>query len=423
MLTLSQRRVAPTLVTIAVVSGLFAAIADARDPTPTAGSYPQSKPAPRWIVGRAGPDGAGLRWLAPQQALGTRGGRNNPEPNPDSGPSAPRPPDRTPRKRPPHHSNASSQPSRATVGAVRLLIGHPLRGTIAEWTDRLRRVVRDRGVQVEWVFAAPGKSNELAKAVVASIEPVRLQWPRAYVALDPDASMAQALGTPERASWIAWIDRQGLVHSTLHGDALAERTTSAFDQTCTALLEQKVNPLVGQAFGSLGALRPLVPAPDESSTSGSTEITLSRQPLTLFRWWTDGCPHCRASLPALDRLTQRFGARGLRFVAVYHPKRRQPPTGSALVDYLGQLEVRRAQTARDDQWTKLRDLLQRGQLRRATSVSFLVDASGTVRWVHAGPRVHPSSDPRRREPAEDYAELSRLVDALLPREAAKRRDR
>src|SRR5215208_1256430 len=41
---------------------------------------------------------------------------------------------------------------------------------------------------------------------------------------------------------------------------------------------------------------------------------------TLYRWWTDSCAYCKASLPAIESLRRRFEPRGLRVVAVYHPK-------------------------------------------------------------------------------------------------------
>src|SRR3954469_1772358 len=42
--------------------------------------------------------------------------------------------------------------------------------------------------------------------------------------------------------------------------------------------------------------------------------------VTLYRWWTDTCPFCAASLPAIETLRLRYGPQGFRVVAVYHPK-------------------------------------------------------------------------------------------------------
>ena len=45
-------------------------------------------------------------------------------------------------------------------------------------------------------------------------------------------------------------------------------------------------------------------------------------PATLVRFWTDTCPYCEASLPALEELRLRHGPAGLATLAVYHPKPR-----------------------------------------------------------------------------------------------------
>ncbi len=123
---------------------------------------------------------------------------------------------------------------------------------------------------------------------------------------------------------------------------------------------------------------------------------------TLVRFWTDACPYCRASLPAIDRLRREHAPAGLDTVAVYHPK---PPRAVADADveraarelgYEGALAV-------DADWELLRRLwLDTGE-RAATSATFLADADGVVRWVHPGPELFES----------DVAELERAIEELL----------
>ena len=50
---------------------------------------------------------------------------------------------------------------------------------------------------------------------------------------------------------------------------------------------------------------------------------------------------------------------------------------------------------------------------RATSVSFLVDAHGVVRWAHPGPRVHRAVDARHEGPDADLRGLAATIDELL----------
>ena len=155
------------------------------------------------------------------------------------------------------------------------------------------------------------------------------------------------------------------------------------------------NPLLGQPLGSLAALRWLTP--------DGRPFALADQRLTLFRWWTNECAHCQVSVPPLADLEQRYRARGLRMVAVYHPK------GARLGDAQAKAYAQRlgfdGTLAFDDAWTKYKELRDRGGLRPATSISVLVDADGIVRWVHPGPRIRPGS--------AELATLDAVVDGLL----------
>jgi hypothetical protein len=155
------------------------------------------------------------------------------------------------------------------------------------------------------------------------------------------------------------------------------------------------NPLIGQPLGSLAALRWLTP--------DGRPFSLTDQRLTLLRWWTNDCAHCVVSVPVLAGLEQRYRARGLQMVGVYHPKGARLTDAQAR-DYVERLGFR-GTVAFDDRWTKYQELRERGGLRQATSISVLVDAQGIVRWVHPGPRIPPGS--------ADLATLDAVVDGLL----------
>jgi hypothetical protein len=195
------------------------------------------------------------------------------------------------------------------------------------------------------------------------------------------------------------VDREGVVRS--HGPARGLADARVAVESVRAL-GAPANALIGQAFGATDALRGL---PADADASGAPA-------LTLYRWWTNACGHCSASLPALARLERRYGARGLRLVAVYHPKGRNLRDEDARA-YAARLGVGGV-VAFDDRWTKFRDLQARGSLRTATSISVLVDAQGVIRWVHPGPRIHESPDGRPAGPAADLAALDALLDRALP---------
>jgi thiol-disulfide isomerase/thioredoxin len=135
--------------------------------------------------------------------------------------------------------------------------------------------------------------------------------------------------------------------------------------------------------------------------------------VTLYRWWTDTCPFCAKTLPAIEQLRREFGPRGLKVVAVYHPK---PPGDVADAKVLA--AARRigwdGAIAVDSHWDALRAVwLSTGQ-RRATSVSFLVDSHGVIRFVHPGVQYFPSPDPEAARENADYLLLRRAIDKLLP---------
>ena len=135
-------------------------------------------------------------------------------------------------------------------------------------------------------------------------------------------------------------------------------------------------------------------------------------PATLLRWWTDTCPHCEGTLPAVERLRSEYGAAGLATVAVYHPKPPRPvdddevAAAALALGYAGPVAV-------DVDWSALERAWPRELGRTATSVSLLVDRDGVVRFVHPGPRFFPSEDPELELSQRDWEDVRAAVEALL----------
>lgn len=155
-------------------------------------------------------------------------------------------------------------------------------------------------------------------------------------------------------------------------------------------------------------------APDAFSRWIHTEENkpLPAGSVTLYRWWTNTCPFCEATLPAVEKLRQEFGPRGLRVVGVYHPK---PPhhvdddtiaKAAKRIGYDGPIAV-------DEDWSVLKKLWLSTGRRPATSVSFLVDRDGVIRYVHPGPAFYPSDKPEEARENQDYIELRQAIEALL----------
>jgi len=147
----------------------------------------------------------------------------------------------------------------------------------------------------------------------------------------------------------------------------------------------------------------------------------TKKKVTLYRWWTDGCPYCRASLPAIQKLRKKYkDEKDFQTVAVYHPK---PPRRVNDDDLLTVIRQTRydGPVAVDRDWSELRTAYLAHSDRRATSVSLLVDVEGKIRFVHPGPVLFPSDDPRYEQENEDYEKLDRAINVLL-REAKQKKD-
>ena len=133
---------------------------------------------------------------------------------------------------------------------------------------------------------------------------------------------------------------------------------------------------------------------------------------TLVRWWTDTCPSCAMSLPAIERLRKKFATRGLQTLAIYHPK---PPRDVAAHDVLQMAKTigYTGWVATDLQWKTLQRVYTGAHERRSTSVCFLLDEKGVIRYVHPGPAFGPTGDPEKRQLNQDYLNITAAIEALV----------
>jgi peroxiredoxin len=116
------------------------------------------------------------------------------------------------------------------------------------------------------------------------------------------------------------------------------------------------------------------------------EISDLRGRVVLVRWWTQGCPFCEATAPALLKLQRGYGDRGFQTLGIYHPK----PAGNwDLAKFQKAVQEKQFTfpVALDGDWSALKIWwLQRD--RGATSVSFLLDRQGIIRYIHPGGEFH-----------------------------------
>ena len=139
-----------------------------------------------------------------------------------------------------------------------------------------------------------------------------------------------------------------------------------------------------------------------------------RGKVVLLRWWTEGCDFCAATLPGLESLRQRYGEGGLVVIGVYHPKPPRAVRDRNIVAMANRLGFS-GPIAVDQRWTTLDRYWLTGHEREFTSVSFLIDRDGMIRWVQRGGEYHASADPKHAHCDAEYHGLVKTIEELLGR--------
>jgi len=159
------------------------------------------------------------------------------------------------------------------------------------------------------------------------------------------------------------------------------------------------------------------PAPtlnlDHWVNSAPLEISNLKGRVLLVRWWTDTCELCAATAPALRKLQDEYGAKGLQVIGIFHPK----PAG----DWnLGRLQRATGHyhftfpVADDGDWHALKRWWLDGAHREYTSVSFIVDKQGVIRYVHPGGEYHESNGSPAHEICDaDFKTIQKVITDLL----------
>jgi thiol-disulfide isomerase/thioredoxin len=137
-----------------------------------------------------------------------------------------------------------------------------------------------------------------------------------------------------------------------------------------------------------------------------------RGKVVLLRWWTSGCHFCEATLPVLEQVRER-GHDDLVVIGVYHPKPVRKVSDKHVLAVANRLGFK-GPIAVDTKWRTLERYWLDGHPERSwTSVSFLIDKNGVIRWAHGGGEYHPSTDPRHARCALQYQDFERVLATVL----------
>jgi thiol-disulfide isomerase/thioredoxin len=169
--------------------------------------------------------------------------------------------------------------------------------------------------------------------------------------------------------------------------------------------EAGARTLVGRPAPPLPALRWLDGQPrDQAWLAGKVVV---------IRSFTSGCPFCESTLPALDRIQRDFAARGLVVLGVYHPKPPRPVTDAEAAGHARALGAG-FPVAVDPDWALVRRWwLEAAGQDQWTSITWVLDRRGRIRFVHPGGEYHRGGGPEHAQCRADEQRLRDTVTRLL----------
>jgi thiol-disulfide isomerase/thioredoxin len=159
--------------------------------------------------------------------------------------------------------------------------------------------------------------------------------------------------------------------------------------------------------------KPAPPLPALRWLDGKPRTNRSlRGRVVVLRSFTSGCPFCASTLPALEQLHRQLGPRGVQVLGVYHPK---PPRPVSDDEARGHARALGASfpVAVDPDWALVKAWWQDLGGSQWTSVTWVLDRQGRLRWLHPGGEYHAGGGEAHAQCRADDQRLRALLDTLL----------
>jgi peroxiredoxin len=145
---------------------------------------------------------------------------------------------------------------------------------------------------------------------------------------------------------------------------------------------------------------------------GPLSLKRLRGKLVLLRFWLHSCPYCQRTAPALRELWSRYGKRGLVVVGLHTPSSEETLGPQSVAGFARELGFE-FPVAMDSEGSTLAAYGQGTVFRRFSSMSFLLDRAGRIRFVHPGGEFHEGGGSGHEECNAAYAAVVRTIERLL----------
>ncbi len=147
--------------------------------------------------------------------------------------------------------------------------------------------------------------------------------------------------------------------------------------------------------------------------SAPLKLSELRGRVILLRFFMDSaCPMCSATAPSLNYFYSKYRDRGLIVVGMYTPKPQPAEVSVSTVRKYVEAYKFEFPVALDNDWSTLKAFwLNRVSNTAFTSVSFLIDKRGVVRFVHPGGEY--SADSADKNSRKDFAQIEEMIQKLI----------